>query len=81
MSDRYDLKFFAVQFAGNLRADSEPAAARVVTRLRIKAEETDLEVQMHRRNANSVPRYVFGSGKNLPQQPGLQAIGSHYFSW
>jgi hypothetical protein len=81
MSDRYDSKVFAVQFAGNLRADSEPAPARVVTRLRIRSEETDREVQKHRQNANSVPRYVFGSGKNLPLHLSLQAIGSHYFTW
>lgn len=81
MSDRYYSKVFAVQFAGNLRADSEPAPTRVVTRLRIRTEEADREVQKHRQKANSVPRYVFGSGTNLPLHPSLQAIGRHYFSW
>jgi hypothetical protein len=81
MSDRYDSKFFAVQLASKLRADSEPAPTRVVTRLRIRTEETDREFQKCRQNANSVPRYVFGNRRNLPLHPSLQAIGSHCFSW
>jgi hypothetical protein len=81
MSDRYDSKFFAVQFASNLRADSGLFPTRVVTKLRIRPEESDSEVQKYRQKANSVPRYVFGSGKNLPLHPSLQAMGSHYFNW
>lgn len=81
MSDRYVSKDFAVQFASNLRADSEPAASRVVTRLRIRTEESDREARKHRESANSVPQYEFGSGKNLRLHPSLQAIGRHYFTW
>lgn len=81
MSDRDDSEVFAVELAGTLRADSDPAPARVFTRLRIRSEETDREVQKYRQDASSVPWYVFGSDKDLPLHPSLQAIGSHYFSW
>jgi hypothetical protein len=72
---------YAKQFDGNLRAESEPVPAKVMTRLRLMTDATAREVRNYSSPAfDKAPQYVFGGG-NLPLHPSLQAMGRHYFTW
>ena len=72
---------YGKELVGNLRDESESAAARVYTRLRVTTELTTREVQEHKGRAHCVPTYIFGHGAELPVPPSLQALGRHYFTW
>ncbi len=69
------------EFAGNLRAESEPVPVQVKTTLRIATDATGRDLQKYKSRAyDAAPQYVFGGG-NLPLHPSLQAQGRHDFTW
>jgi hypothetical protein len=73
---------YAKQFAGNLRAQSQPVPVRVETRLRTNTDLTAHDIQEYKSLGFDIPpRYIVE--ENPPHLPGLKlsAVARPYFTW